>query len=84
MILLFRSASLHLLAVICSDRGSSLIGQYRVFLHATDESALSNGITMDALKRYAAEGEAAGGGGSLERKVPVNPNASGSIARETH
>lgn len=59
-------------------------GCYRVFLHATDESALKNGIAMDALKKYAAEPEAAGGGGSLEKKAPVDANASGSIARETH
>ncbi|KAI4188660.1 MAG: hypothetical protein L6R41_001981 [Letrouitia leprolyta] len=56
----------------------------RVFLHATHESALSNGITMDALKRYAAEPEAAGGGGSLERKVPISTGTKGGIAKETH
>ena len=80
MILLCRSASC--LKFPCLVSTADWI--CRVFLHATDESALSNGITMDALKKYAAEGEAAGGGGSMERKVPVNPNASGSIARETH
>ena len=56
----------------------------RVFLHATDESALQNGITMDALKKFAAEPEAAGGGGSLEKKAPIQPGTTGGIARETH
>lgn len=56
----------------------------RVFLHATDESALQNGVTMDALKKFAAEPEAAGGGGSLEKKVPIQPGTTGGIARETH
>lgn len=56
----------------------------RVFLHATDESALQNGITMDALREYAAEPEAAGGGGSLEKKAPIEPGTTGGIARETH
>ncbi|KAL8943351.1 MAG: hypothetical protein Q9216_001126 [Gyalolechia sp. 2 TL-2023] len=59
-------------------------GNDRVFLHATDESALDNGITMDALKKYAAEPEAAGGGGSLERKAPITPGTAGGIAKETH
>ena len=54
----------------------------RVFLHATDESALSNGITMDALKKFAAEPEAAGGVVILEKKVPVEANTKGGIARE--
>ncbi|KAL8808919.1 MAG: hypothetical protein Q9223_000176 [Gallowayella weberi] len=35
----------------------------KVFLHATDQSALSNGVSMDVLKKFAAEPEAAGGGG---------------------
>lgn len=56
----------------------------KVFLHATDESALQNGITMEALKKFAAEPEAAGGGGSLEKKVPIEAGTTGSIARETH
>ena len=56
----------------------------RVFLHATDESALQNGVTMDALKKFAAEPEAAGGGGSLEKKAPIQPGTTGGIARETH
>lgn len=57
---------------------------FRVFLHATDESALQNGITMDVLKKFAAEPEAAGGGGNLEKKVPIQPGTTGGIARETH
>ena len=57
---------------------------FRVFLHATDESALQNGITMDALKKFAAEGEAQGGGGRLEKNEPVSPETPGGIARETH
>lgn len=56
----------------------------RVFLHATDESALQNGITMEALKKFAAEPEAAGGGGSLEKKAPIQAGTTGGIARETH
>lgn len=57
---------------------------YRVFLHATDQSALSNGVTMDQLKKFSAEPEAQGGGASLEKKVPVDPGVTGSIGRETH
>lgn len=55
-----------------------------VFLHATDQSALSNGVTFEQLKKFAAEPEASGGGASLENKVPVSPEVTGSIARETH
>ena len=47
-------------------------------------SALQNGITMEALKKFAAEPEAAGGGGSLEKKAPIQPGTTGGIARETH
>lgn len=40
---------------------------------------------MDALKKFAAEPEAAGGGHALEKnKAPIEPNAKGGIARETH
>lgn len=56
----------------------------KVFLHATDESALTNGLSMEVLKKYAAEQEAAGGGGSLEGKVPITPGKKGGIAKETH
>ena len=56
----------------------------KVFLHATDQSALDNGVSMADLQKFAAEPEAAGGGGSLERKVPQDPNASGGLAKETH
>ncbi len=57
----------------------------RVFLHATDQSALNNGVTMDILKKYAAEPEAAGGGGSLERNAaPITPGEKHGIAKETH
>ncbi|KAL8945957.1 MAG: hypothetical protein Q9222_007581 [Ikaeria aurantiellina] len=56
----------------------------RVFLHATDQSALDNGITMDTLKKFAAEPEAAGGGGALEKKAPITPGTTGGIAKETH
>ncbi|CAF9920398.1 hypothetical protein IMSHALPRED_004872 [Imshaugia aleurites] len=56
----------------------------KVFLHATDQSALQNGITMEALKKFAAEPEAAGGGGNLEKKTPIVPGTTGGIARETH
>lgn len=60
---------------------------YRVFLHATDESALSNGVTMDMLKKFAAEGEAQGAGhsgGRSDHKTPVTPGVTGGIAKETH
>jgi hypothetical protein len=56
----------------------------KVFLHATDQSALQNGITMESLKKFAAEPEAKGGGGSLEKNVPIDPQAKGGIATETH
>ncbi|KAL8654707.1 MAG: hypothetical protein Q9226_003326 [Calogaya cf. arnoldii] len=56
----------------------------KVFLHATDESALNNGVTMDVLKKYAAEPEAAGGGGSLEGNYPISPGTKGGMAKETH
>ncbi|KAI4197183.1 MAG: hypothetical protein LQ348_002191 [Seirophora lacunosa] len=56
----------------------------KVFLHATDESALNNGITMESLKNFAAEPEAPGGGGSLERKAPITPGVKGGMAKETH
>lgn len=56
----------------------------RVFLHATDESALQNGVTMETLKTYAAEPEVPGGGGSLEKKAPISPQSKGGIASETH
>ena len=56
----------------------------KVFLHATDESALSNGVTIEVLKKYAAEGEAQMGGHGLEKNTPVDALTSGSIARETH
>ena len=59
-------------------------GWVRVFLHATDESALSNGITMEQLKKYAAEPEAKSGGGSLENETPITPGQKGGIAKETH
>lgn len=56
----------------------------RVFLHATDQSALQNGVSMETLKKFAAEPEAQGGGGSLEGKTPVEPGVTGGIAKETH
>lgn len=68
----------------------------RVFLHATGESALTGedggdgkdggkGVTLDLLKRWAAEGEAKGGGGSLEGNVAVEPTGGkGGMVRETH
>ena len=56
----------------------------RVFLHATDQSALDNGVSMETLKKFAAEGEAQGGGGSLEKNTPVTPGVTGGLAKETH
>lgn len=55
----------------------------KVFLHATDESALNSGITMDALKKFAADPEHAGGR-ALEGQVPIEPKAKGGIVTETH
>ncbi|MCJ1260550.1 hypothetical protein MMC22_000412 [Lobaria immixta] len=56
----------------------------KVFLHATDESALKNGISMDLLRKFSAEGEAQGGGAALEKKNPITPGVTGGIAKETH
>lgn len=55
-----------------------------MFLHATDESALKNGVSMDLLRKFSAEGEAQGGGAALEKKTPVTPGVTGGIAKETH
>ncbi|CAO1605466.1 hypothetical protein XANCAGTX0491_008984 [Xanthoria calcicola] len=76
-------------AVSASTSSSAAPGEHdpvvpKVFLHATDESALSNGVTMEVLKKYAAEPEAAGGGGSLEGTAPITPGTKGGVARETH
>lgn len=62
----------------------SPLPQNRVFLHATDESALKNGISMDLLRKFSAEGEAQGGGAALEKKNPITPGVTGGIAKETH
>lgn len=61
----------------------------KVFLHATDESALRDegqgaGVTMDLLKRFAAEAEVPMGGKGLEKTAPVDATIPGTIARETH
>lgn len=56
----------------------------KVFLHATDASALENGIDLKDLKKFAAEPEAKGGGGSLEGNVAHTPGVAGGIAKETH
>ena len=56
-------------------------------MHATDESALNNGVTMDMLKKFAAEGEAQGAGHSgpfEEKTTPIIPGVTGGIAKETH
>ena len=55
----------------------------RVHLHATDQSALQNGVTMDVLKKFSAEGEVEGSGGRLGQE-PKAPETPGGIARETH
>lgn len=39
---------------------------------------------MDLLRKFAAEGEAQGGGAALEKKTPITPNVTGGIAKETH
>ena len=56
----------------------------KVFLHATDRSAVENGVELKDLKRFAAEGEALGGGGSLEGNVARSPDVAGGLAKETH
>ncbi len=57
----------------------------RVFLHATDQSALSNGASLDLLKKFAAEPEVLGGGASLEKNVAVTPSdGKGGFVKETH
>ena len=57
----------------------------KVYLHATDRSAVENGVVeLKDLKRFAAEGEALGGGGSLEGNVARSPDVAGGLARETH
>ena len=68
------------------DLRTGLIGEclLRVFLHATDESALSNGIGMDDLKKFAAEGEISGERGK-SAGAPVTPSdKAGGAVRETH
>ena len=52
---------------------------YRVFLHATDESALKT-VAMEDLKRFAAEGEAANA--SSTAQTPSGKQ--GAMVRETH
>ncbi|MCJ1253659.1 hypothetical protein MMC24_001471 [Lignoscripta atroalba] len=59
----------------------------KVFLHATDESALGNGITMDTLKKFAAESEVdaggSGGGPTPRTAIPLTPGVSPGV-KETH
>ncbi|MCJ1321998.1 hypothetical protein MMC15_007343 [Xylographa vitiligo] len=56
----------------------------KVFLHATDESALK-AIGLEDLKRFAAEGEAGSGGGATRNPVSQTPSADGrGPIRETH
>ena len=55
----------------------------RVFLHATDQSALEH-VDYNDLKKFAAEGEASMGGGGLSTAVPVEPGKKGGFAKETH
>lgn len=56
----------------------------RVFLHASDESALSNGISMDDLKKFAAEGEIGGERGK-SAPAPLTPSDKpGGAVKETH
>ena len=47
----------------------------RVFLHATDKSALDS-VSMADLKKFAAEGETQGGGGALDKAVTMTPGLS--------
>lgn len=54
-------------------------GTVRVFLHATDESALKT-VAMADLKKFAAEGEAANA--STTAQTPSGRQ--GALARETH
>ena len=56
----------------------------KVFLHATDESALKS-IGLEDLKKFAAEGEAGSGGGATRNPVSQTPSADGrGPVRETH
>ncbi|MCJ1248712.1 hypothetical protein MMC30_005931 [Trapelia coarctata] len=56
----------------------------KVFLHATDQSALDR-VSLADLKKFAAEGEAGGVGGRTPgRVVPEEPEKRGGLARETH
>lgn len=56
----------------------------KVFLHATDQSALEK-VEMATLRKFAAEGEAAGVGGRTPGgKVAEDPERGGGLSRETH
>jgi hypothetical protein len=60
----------------------------RVFLHATDESALDS-ITIEQLKKYAADGETSGAGGGagprgIATAIPERLSANSGVSSETH
>jgi len=56
----------------------------KVFLHATDQSALER-VKMEDLKKYAAEGELGGvGGRTVGPRVVEEPEKRGGLSRETH
>lgn len=63
---------------------SQLLPCCRVFLHATDQSALSNGVSMELLEKFAAGPEVPGGGAALEKNVAVDPSDKAGFAKETH
>lgn len=86
MILLFRSMYHILFASPIDCIGECVaesVSYARVHLHATDQSALQNGVTMDVLKKFSAEPEVEGSGGRLYQE-PKTPETPGGIARETH
>ena len=56
----------------------------KVFMHATHETALDNGVTMADLQKFAAQPEVPGGGGSMEGQAPVTPGSKNGLAKETH
>ena len=74
---------MHHLLIALENVLLSLCHYIRVHLHATDQSALQNGVTMDVLKKFSAEPEVEGSGGRLYQE-PKTPETPGGIARETH
>jgi len=56
----------------------------KVFLHATDQSALEK-VDMETLRKFAAEGEAGGVGGRTPGgSAHEDPERGGGLSRETN